>query len=569
MRSNDSSPSLSQTTCGSLLVELQKIWDEIGETDTERDKMLLQLEQECLDIYRRKVNSTRKNKMDLTQVLDESEAEINRLISALGDQTYWKKTKGTLREQLSAVKPVLEDLRLKKEQRVKEFSQTQSQINDICAEIAGNDQYINDAEPKIEELDLTTKRLGELKLQLEELRKEKVLRLQKVNNHVSAIHELSAVMSKDFKKLLNGVHPSLADHAFGQFKSISNDTLCKLLGMVDSLRQEKQSRLQKIQNLGIALVDMWNLLDTPINDQRRFGDIISLVSSSVDEVSRHGCLSPEAIEYTEIEVERLNVLKSNKMKELILKRQHELEEVYREVHMELDKDSSRENLTSLIESGKVDLSDLFSSMDDQIRNAKEQAHSRTDILDKVDKWRHACEEEIWLDEYEKDHNRYSAGRGAHKMLKRAEKARNLVGKISSLMDNLISRVKTWEAEKGMTFFYDKTPLLNILEEYILHRQQREEEKRRSREQKRLQEQIAVEKEALFGSKPVIKKPLGLNNSSNNNALNGTPIARHMATPTASKRLGISGSRGRRDSARVISPVNYVALSKEDSMPYGN
>uniref|UniRef100_B9GLW5 Uncharacterized protein n=1 Tax=Populus trichocarpa TaxID=3694 RepID=B9GLW5_POPTR len=37
------------TTCASLLHELQIIRDEIGESDGERDKILLQLEQECLN----------------------------------------------------------------------------------------------------------------------------------------------------------------------------------------------------------------------------------------------------------------------------------------------------------------------------------------------------------------------------------------------------------------------------------------------------------------------------------------------------------------------------------------
>lgn len=49
--------------------------------------MLLQLEQECLDIYRRKVDKTRKHKADLHQSLAESEAEIANLISALGECT--------------------------------------------------------------------------------------------------------------------------------------------------------------------------------------------------------------------------------------------------------------------------------------------------------------------------------------------------------------------------------------------------------------------------------------------------------------------------------------------------
>lgn len=48
--------------------------------------MILQLEQECLDIYRRKVDHARKQKTDLCQTLAEAEAEISRLILSLGEQ---------------------------------------------------------------------------------------------------------------------------------------------------------------------------------------------------------------------------------------------------------------------------------------------------------------------------------------------------------------------------------------------------------------------------------------------------------------------------------------------------
>ncbi|KAL2898157.1 65-kDa microtubule-associated protein 5 [Bienertia sinuspersici] len=559
MKAN-SSP-LSHTTCGSLLQELQKILDEIGESDAERDKMLLELEQECLDIYRRKVESKRKHKADLYQSLAEGEAEIARMISTLGERTSFTRAKGSLREQLSSIRPVLDDLRLKKQQRVNEFSETESQIIRICAEIAGNDQFINNAEPQVDEQDLTAQRLAERKSHLEELQNEKAFRLQKVNGHISAIHELSLVLSVDFRTTVAEVHPSLVDHGCGQLKSISNDTLAKLTGTVKSLKEEKQRRLQKIQDLGSAFMELWSLLDTSTAEQQKFEHITCLISSSVDEVSRPGSLSLDVIEQTEIEVEQLNTLKASKMRELVLKRQTELEEIYRGVHVEVDSDAARKMLINLIDSGKVDLSEMLIRMDDQVRQAKEEAQSRKDILDRVEKWKHASEEEIWLDGYEKDNNRYCAGRGVHINLKRAEKARTLVSKIPSLVDSLVTKVKAWEIEKGMTFLYDKEPLLQQLEEYTSQRQQREEDKRRNREQKKLQEQLATEKEALYGSRP--KKPLG--QSINNNTMVGTPNARRIGTPSG---RGVSGSKERRDSTRVI-PVNFVALAKDDPVSRGS
>ncbi|KAL9233838.1 hypothetical protein vseg_008783 [Gypsophila vaccaria] len=558
-----SSPSLSQTTCGTLLLELQKIWDEIGENDSDRDKMLLELEQECLDIYRRKVEYTRKHKAELYQALAEGESEIARLSAVLGERTSFSRAKGTLKDQLSSVKPTLDDLRIKKQQRVKDFSETESQIIRICAEIAGNDQFINNAEPQVNEDDLTINRLAERKSHLEELRNEKVLRLQKVHNHISSIHELSVVMSLDFRTIVVEIHPSLVDSGHGQSKSISNDTLVKLTGVVNSLKQEKQQRLQKIQDLGGALIELWNLLETPIADHKKFEHVTCLISSSADEVSMAGALSQDVIERAEIEVEQLNILKGSKMKELVLKRQTELEEIYKGVHMDVDNDSQRETLISLIDSGNFDMSEMLLRMDDRIRQAKEAAQSRKDILDRVEKWRLASEEEIWLDSYEKDENRYSGGRGVHKNLKRAEKARTLVSKIPSLVENLIAKVKSWEIEKGMQFLYDKEPLLQQLEEYTLQRQLREDDKRRTREQKKLQGQLTTEKEAIFGTKPNVKKPLGP--STTNNTMVGTP-ARRVGTPAG--RYGLSGSKDRRDSVRVahIIPPNFVALAKDDPVP---
>ncbi|BFG20559.1 65-kDa microtubule-associated protein 5-like [Prunus yedoensis var. nudiflora] len=565
MTTKPSSLSPSRTTCASLLRELQIIWDEIGEGDSERDKMLLQLEQECLDIYRKKVEMTRKYLADLHQSLTDGQAQITAIASALGEAASYSRERGSLKDQLSAVKPILDDLSLKKEKRVKDFSAIQSQIVRISAEIAGNGVSKNVGDLGVNERDLSVKRLGELQSHLEELHKEKVLRLQKVDAHVNTIHELSVVMSIDFSKTVNEVHPSLSDHSSAHSKSISNDTLARLTALTNSLKQEKQQRLQKLQDLGSKLIELWNLMETPNDEQKIFDRVTMLISSSVNDVSRQGCLSLDVIEQAEVEVERLNILKASKMKELVFKRQNELEEIYRGVHMDVDSDAARQILSRLIDSGNVNLSDLLSSMDDQIIKAKEQALSRKDILDKVEKCKFAFEEEKWLDEYEKDENRYSAGRGAHKNLKRAEKARILSGKIPSIIETLTAKVQAWEIEKEIPFLYDKVPLLHTLEEYTAQRQEREEEKRKSREQKRLQEQHNAEQEALFGSRPSTKKPLG--QSTNANTMVGTPISRR--TPLG--RHGVSAGKERRESGRVhnLTPVNYVALPKDDSVSRRN
>jgi protein regulator of cytokinesis 1 len=58
--------------------------------------MLLQLEQECLDVYRRKVEQASLSRAHLHQAIADVETEIAHLTSALGDRPLGKVRYGTL-----------------------------------------------------------------------------------------------------------------------------------------------------------------------------------------------------------------------------------------------------------------------------------------------------------------------------------------------------------------------------------------------------------------------------------------------------------------------------------------
>lgn len=101
----------------------------------------------------------------------------------------------------------------------------------------------------------------------------------------------------------------------------------------------------------------------------------------------------------EVEVERLDQLKASRMKEIAFKKQAELEEIFARVHIEVDPEAAREKIMVLIESGNVEPAELITDLDNQIVKAREEALSRKEILDKVEKWMSACEEESWLEDY--------------------------------------------------------------------------------------------------------------------------------------------------------------------------
>ncbi|KAJ4826013.1 hypothetical protein Tsubulata_023001 [Turnera subulata] len=561
-------PLMGETTCGTLLQKLQEIWDEVGESDEDRDKMLLQIEQECLDVYKKKVEQAAKSRAQLLQALSDAKIELANLLSALGEKSFAgipDKTSGTIKEQLAAIAPALEQLWKQKEERVKEFSDVQSQIQKICGEIAGN---LNISEtPEVDETNLSLKKLDEYQAHLQELQKEKSERLQKVLEFVSSVHDLCAVLGLDFLSTVTEVHPSLNDSTAVQSKSISNDTLARLAKTVLALKEDKKQRLLKLQELATQLIDLWNLMDTPSEERQLFDHVTCNISASVDEVTVPGALAMDLIEQATVEVERLDQLKASRMKEIAFKRQAELEDIYARAHIEIDPEAAREKIMSLIDSGNIEPAELLADMDNQISSAKEEALSRKEILDKVEKWMSACEEESWLEDYNRDENRYNASRGAHLNLKRAEKARILVNKIPALVDTLVAKTRTWEEDRGIQFVYDGVPLLAMLDEYAMLRQEREEEKRRMRDQKKFNEQQNTEQEAIFGSRPSPARPVGTKKVVGpraNGAANGTPNRRLSLNPhqNGSK----SGTKElRRDSTgRLAAPVNYVAISKEDA-----
>ncbi|CAN0915838.1 65-kDa microtubule-associated protein 2 [Linum grandiflorum] len=564
-------PLVPQVTCGTLLQKLQEIWDEVGENDEERDKMLLQIEQECLDVYKRKVELAANSRAELLQTLSDANIELSTLLSSLGDKTSVgipEKTSGTIKEQLEAIAPALEQLWKQKEERVNEFSDVLSQIQKICGEIAGS--VNSDGAPAVDESDLSLKRLDEYHAQLQELQKEKSERLHKVLEFVSSVHDLCAVLGLDFFSTVTEVHPSLNESTNVQSKSISNDTLARLAKTVLELKKDKKERLHKLQELATQLTDLWNLMDTPAEERKLFDHVTCNISATVDEVTVPGSLALDLIEQAEVEVERLDLLKFSRMKEIAFKKQSELEEIFTRAHIEIDPEAAREKIMALINSGNIEPSELLADMDSQTSKAKEEALSRKEILDKVEKWMSACEEESWLEDYNRDDNRYNASRGAHLNLKRAEKARILVNKIPALVDSLVAKTRAWEEERDLQFTYDGVPLLAMLDEYAMLRQEREEEKRRMKDQKKQQELQSTDQEGAFGSRASPARPVSAKKvagpRANGGGTNGGTPSRRLSmntTQNGSSRSSGGASKDRRE-ARLSAPPSNHHVAVDDA-----
>ncbi|CAF2115294.1 unnamed protein product [Brassica napus] len=557
----------------------QKIWVDIGESDAEKDRMLMELEKECLEIYRRKVDEAANSKAQLHQSLVSIEAEIASIMAALGVLNIHSpiKEKGSsksLKEKLAYVRPLLEDLRLQKEERVKQFVDVKAQIEKMSGEISGYSGMIGSLTLD-DDQDLTLRKLNEYQTHLRSLQKEKADRLNKVLDYVNEVHALCGVLGVDFCQTVSEVHPSLHRTNHEQSTNISDETLDGLKQMIEKLKTERRLRLQKLKDVVGSLFDLWNLMDTPQEERMRFARVSCVVRSSESDVTEPNILSTETIEQVSAEVDRFNKLKSSRMKELVMKRRSELENLCRLAHIEPDTSTSLEKSTALIDSGLVDPSELLANIEAQIKRIKEEAQSRKEIIDRIDRWLSACEEENWLEEYNQDENRYSAGRGGHVNLKHAERARVTVNKIPSMVDNLIKKTLLWEEQTQKSFLYDGVRLVSILEDYKLTRKQQEEEKKRYRDQKKMQDLLLNRRESIYGSKPSPRRSNSIrkaNGYSGNVSMPPTPrrnsagAANSDVMMTPRSYSGHHGQNGYFKEVRKLStaPLNFVAIPKEDS-----
>ncbi|WJX76960.1 hypothetical protein P8452_60316 [Trifolium repens] len=485
-----------ETMCESLLKELQVIWDELGESDSQKDTMLLEIEQMCLDLYKKKVDEAKLYRAQLQHEIADYEEEIAGICAAIGKQSplFEPKSCGNLKKDREAVISQLEEMRKLKTERMKQFLEVFHQLQNISSELYGN-VGVN---ANLDEKNLSFEKLEELKRQLSQFQNEKVSRLKQVSDLLDTLSSLCSVLGLDVKDKISEIFPTMTST---DAKDVSDNTLKSLTSEVLSLREVKMQRMQKLQNCATSLLEMWNLMDTPLEEQQKFHNMTSKIVALESEFTEPNILSIDNIIYVESEVTRLEQFKSTKMKELVQKKKLELEEVCKKTHLTTQTVFPSGHPIESFDSESANHEKMLEQLEDQISKTKEEAFCRKEILEKVEKWLAAIQEESWLEEYNRDDNRYNAGRGAHLALKRAEKARVLLSKIPGMIEALILKVAAWEKERECEFLYDGTRLLSMLEDYNTLRQEKENEKQRQKEEKRLKGQLIAEHEMLFGSKP--------------------------------------------------------------------
>ncbi|PUZ73863.1 hypothetical protein GQ55_1G021400 [Panicum hallii var. hallii] len=465
-----------------LLHELGEMWDEIGEGEEDRRGMLQALEEECLNVYRAKVEQVRQHRAQLKREIADSVAEVAAICATIGEppatvQTACSSLQGTgsLKEELGSIAPELAEMRRRREERRRQFSDVTERVNRIHQEM-----NLGGGQPRVvaDSSDLTLTKLEELRAYLQHLQSEKESRTRKVAELMASLHSSSLVLGMNPREII-------ATHGGDQAGHFSDDAIARLASEIERLREIKRSRMGKLQDLLASMLELWNLMDTPAEEQRRFQGVACNIAASEDEITEPNALSMDFIRNVEAEVVRLETLKECRMKDLVVKKYDELKEIRRRARLPEEDDGDAVAMFDAIDSD-AERALILERLEVQISEAKDLEFSRKDVLERMDKWQAALEEESWLEEYNRNENRYNVGKGTHLVLKRAEKARALVSKMPAMAEALTAKVVAWEKERGVKFEYDGEALLDMLEEYSNARKEKEQERKRQRDQRRLQ-----------------------------------------------------------------------------------
>lgn len=132
---------------------------------------------------------------------------------------------------------------------------------------------------------------------------------------LNVVNTLCLVLGMDYKSTICSVHPSLDGTI--ERRSISADTIQGLSAVIYRLKNVKLQRMQRVhlfsiqlplaiyrlsyqllfqlQELAMTMVELWTLMDTPVEEQQMFQNVTRTIAAAENEIAEANSLSVEII----------------------------------------------------------------------------------------------------------------------------------------------------------------------------------------------------------------------------------------------------------------------------------
>jgi hypothetical protein len=270
------------------------------------------------------------------------------------------------------------------------------------------------------------------------------------------------------------------------------ETFDALFTFNQALTEEKKCRSEQLKELGAQIQKLWRLLVIPREEQEAF-------SSSCTQLG----LSMVTIEKGEEELSRLQVLKREKMADVVSHVRTDIESLWDELRFG---DEQRQQFEPFHKNAEDVSDEEFEAHQEELARLQALMEQMAPMLRKINIREEILRERDELDELQKDPTRLQArGPNATEMRKKEEVMTKHVRSLGKLTTDIQRRVEAWESEQG-ELIVNGERYLDTIERVEMEYEARKEEERKARlDRRKGMSSLSAPKRSMSSSAPESKR----------------------------------------------------------------
>jgi len=471
------------------VAKLWDVWEEVGFSQNERDAQLHQMLDEWHRVGEEKVSDEMAVRDTFKSSIQENKDKIVEWAKRLNetppdlvkDEDGQDVARLALTEQLLYYENLGEQIEKKHAAQSRRIQELRDELATLCEEL--------EAEFGVEWRDITSDlsetRLAAYEAHVETIRQAKTKRIEEVVSFLLKCKDLMAEMSiSPASPLDNQIMGSLTREntlasmrASGSCVGITATALSSLMQRATELSDLRKERVDELIQIGDKLAALWSLLQVEEEETKAF------------EASLTSGLTQENIDRGRAEVAKLEKLKIEKIKDIIVQKRNDIQRLWEDTSTP---EAMRSQFTPMLvdESGFTD--ELLEQHEKEIEILTARFETMQPAIKFISKFHDAHAARHELEEIQKDSKRFSR-RGSANTLKREEQMAKQIKAIPKLIESARKTIGEWEATQKLDFMYKGEKALDgILE--------REEQWKRRKEQQAADRKKEKEEAAATSSR---------------------------------------------------------------------
>lgn len=313
---------------------------------------------------------------------------------------------------------------------------------------------------------------------------------------------------------------------------ISSKALEDLTNRAAELSNEKRKRKAVLQEMGAEIAILWEQLRIPEEEQRQFTESVK-------------GLGTDTIEKGQMELRRLQALKSSMLGKLIEEARQTINDLWNETNAT---DVMKQEFKAMYVTDEKDFNDaLLENHEEYIQELQERYENMKPIVRLIERREDILRQRMEYEELQKDSDRLKQrGAAMAKQLMEEEKmAKRIKKELPKLTKHLEEKLVEWQHSTGEEFQYNGKPYFTVMaeqeEEWLQHKANEMQMKLK----KKQEEQTFEENKYLGKSTLPTKKAPGIRPLAESNRLNNNNEHRPRNTSEVTKPVrAISATRSR-------------------------